>query len=245
MGFPPEMGTDYGFFLGFRRPDPISTLKYKLCKSAARLTEEMRMSYELDGIEALAPCTLLVLNDNSLVAAAQSGVHQAYVELCRRHREMVFRTVHRITKNLEDTEDVLQESWMRGFMHIRRFDGRSAFSTWLTRIAINAALMMLRKRRSAHEYSLDEQMELNHPRFPETKETAQNPEERILAREEQILVRRAIRRLPPRLRVVLELRQSREGSIEDIASLAGISVAATKSRLLRAKLALRRPLRQL
>lgn len=158
---------------------------------------------------------------------------------------MVFRTVHRITRNQEDTEDVLQESWMRGFMHIRGFDGRSAFSTWLTRIAINAALMMLRKRRGVHEYSLDDQLELNHPRFPETKEPAQNPEERVLAREEQMLVRRAIRRLPPRLRVVVELRQSRDGSIEDIASLAGISVAATKSRLLRAKLALRRPLRHL
>jgi len=179
------------------------------------------------------------------VAAAQSGAHPAYVELCLRHREMVFRTVQRITRNREDAEDVLQESWMRGFMNIRRFDGRSAFSTWLTRIAINAALMLLRKRRNFHEHSLDEHLEPNLPRIRETHEPSQDPEAHLLAREEQLLVRRAIRRLPPRLRLVVELRQSQEGSIQEIASLAGISVAATKSRLLRARLALRRPLQTL
>jgi RNA polymerase sigma-70 factor (ECF subfamily) len=158
---------------------------------------------------------------------------------------MVFRTVQRIVRNREDVEDVVQESWMRGFKHIRSFDGRSAFSTWLTRIAINSALMLLRKRRGIHECSMDEYLEPNYPRFPETHDPALNPEERFLAREEQLLVRRAIRRLPPRLRLVVELRQSQDGTIEDVASAAGISVAATKSRLLRAKLALRRPLQHL
>jgi RNA polymerase sigma factor (sigma-70 family) len=205
----------------------------------------MRMRYEVDGGEAYTPGALRMLGDNSLVTAAQAGTHQAYVELCLRHREMVFRTVQRIVRNREDVEDVLQDSWMRGFTHIRGFDGRSAFSTWLTRIAINSALMLLRKRRGIHECSMDEYLEPNYPKFPETREPAQNPEERYLAREEQLLVRQAIRRLPPRLRLVVELRQSQDGTIEDVASVAGISVAATKSRLLRAKLALRRPLRHL
>jgi RNA polymerase sigma-70 factor (ECF subfamily) len=206
------MVTDYGFFRGFHSPASMPTLKYMLNRFAVWLTEEDRMGSEMNFSKAFAPCTLFTLSDSSLVVAAQSGVHQAYVELCLRHREMVFRTVHRITRNLEDAEDVLQESWMRGFMHIRAFDGRSAFSTWLTRIAINAALMLLRKRRSVHEYSLDQTLEPNHPRIPEIQEPGQNPEER---------------------------------SIEDIAAVAGISVAATKSRLLRAKVALRRPLRHL
>jgi len=153
--------------------------------------------------------------------------------------------VQRITRNREDAEDVLQESWMRGFMHIRRFDGRSAFSTWLTRIAINASLMLLRKRRGFLEFSLDEEPEPHRMRIPETVEHGHNPEEHCIARQEQLLVRKAIRRLPPRLRTVLELRQSRDGSIEEIASVAGISVAAAKSRLLRAKRALRRPLQHL
>jgi RNA polymerase sigma-70 factor (ECF subfamily) len=203
------------------------------------------MIYQIDSNEVYTPNALRGLCDSSLVAAAQSGVHHAYVELCTRHRDMVFRTVQRITRNREDAEDVLQESWMRGFMNIRRFDGRSAFSTWLTRIAINAALMLLRKRRGILEHSLDETMEPNQLRFAEAVEPASNPEERFLAREQQLQVRNAIRRLPPRLRTVVELRQSRDGSIEEIASVAGISVAATKSRLLRAKLALRRPLRHL
>ncbi len=203
------------------------------------------MQYELDISESYAPNALRLLCDHALVTAAQGGVHHAYVELCMRHREMVFRTVQRITRNKEDAEDVLQESWMRGFMNIRRFDGRSAFSTWLTRIAINASLMLLRKRRGCVEFSLDDAMEPHRARVPETVEPKHNPEEHCIAREEQLLVRKAIRRLPPRLRTVLELRQSQDGSIEEIASVAGISVAATKSRLLRAKLALRRPLRHL
>src|SRR5580704_12567839 len=88
-----------------------------------------------------------IASDESLVETAQNGGHWAYVELCGRYRESMFRIVQRITKNSHDTEDVLQDAWMRGFVHIRTFDGRAAFSTWITRIAINSALMMLRKRR--------------------------------------------------------------------------------------------------
>jgi DNA-directed RNA polymerase specialized sigma24 family protein len=90
---------------------------------------------------------LTITSDALLVLSAQSGEHLAYVELCRRHREMVFRTVLRITQNRDDAEDVLQDSWMRVFTHIGTFDGRSAFSTWVTRIAINSALTMIRRRR--------------------------------------------------------------------------------------------------
>src|SRR5271156_1803220 len=88
---------------------------------------------------------LTIASDALLVMSAQSGEQLAYVELCRRHREMVFRTVLRITHNPDDAEDVLQDSWMRAFAHIGTFDGRSAFSTWVTRIAINSAFGMIRK----------------------------------------------------------------------------------------------------
>ena len=96
-------------------------------------------------------------SDESLVETAQNGEHWAYVELFGRYRDLISCVVQRITKNSHDTEDVLQDAWMRGFVHIRRFDGRAAFSTWLTRIAINSALMMLRKRRWHKETSLDDQ----------------------------------------------------------------------------------------
>jgi RNA polymerase sigma-70 factor (ECF subfamily) len=81
-------------------------------------------------------------SDMHLVAAAKNGDHQAYAELCRRHSKRTQRTVLRITRNIADAEDTLQESLLKAYMHIGEFDGRSAFSSWLTRIAINNALML-------------------------------------------------------------------------------------------------------
>ena len=80
--------------------------------------------------------------DMHLVAAAKNGDHQAYAELCRRHSQRTLQTVLRITRNIADAEDTLQESLLKAYTHIGEFDGRSAFSTWLTRIAINNALML-------------------------------------------------------------------------------------------------------
>src|ERR1700733_2344368 len=99
--------------------------------------------------------SLMTTSDALLATEARSGDDLAYVELCRRHREMVFRTVLRITRNMDDAEDILQDAWMRAFAHIGTFDGRSAFSTWVTRIAINSALTMMRRRRTQRESSLD------------------------------------------------------------------------------------------
>jgi RNA polymerase sigma-70 factor (ECF subfamily) len=86
--------------------------------------------------------------DTYLVAAAKGGDYQAYAELCRRHSRRIFRTVLRITGNISDAEDTLQEALLKAYIHIGGFEGKSAFSTWLTRIAINSALMQLRKKRS-------------------------------------------------------------------------------------------------
>lgn len=181
-------------------------------------------------------------SDESLVEAAQNGGHWAYVELCARYRELIYRVVHRITKNSHDTEDVLQDAWMRGFVHIRTFDGRSAFSTWLTRIAINSALMMLRKKRRFLEASLDDHEGPDAGARLEIVEPSYGPEETLLRREMLLRVRQAIDGLPPSLRKVAELRQSTGGSLKEIANLTGISVPATKSRLARAKFALRKHL---
>ena len=178
-------------------------------------------------------------SDESLVEMAQNGEHWAYVELCGRYRELMFCIVQRITRNSHDTEDVLQEAWMRGFIHIRTFDGRAAFSTWLTRIAINAALMMLRKRHRHLEASLDDQKDSDVSGRLEIVEPSNGPEDTLLHKERQLLVRQAIDGLPPTLRRVAELRQSTGGSLKEVAALTGISVPATKSRLARARYALR------
>jgi RNA polymerase sigma-70 factor, ECF subfamily len=160
-------------------------------------------------------------SEESLVEAAQSGGHWAYVQLCGRYRELMFRIVQQITKNSHDTEDVLQDAWMRGFVHIRTFDGRAAFSTWLTRIAINSALMTLRKRRWHLEASLDDQKDSDVSAGLEIVETSDGPEDTLLRRERLLLVRQAIDNLPPSLRSVAKLRESTDGSLKEMATLTG------------------------
>src|SRR5277367_3363920 len=132
-------------------------------------------------------------SDEFLVATAQNGGNWAYAELCERYRPLMFHIVHRITRNSHDTEDVVQDALMKAFVHIRTFDGRSAFSTWLTRIAINSALMLLRKRRCHHEDSLDDPGEAEERSHLEIIEPSHNPEEHYIHMERQLQVRQAIR----------------------------------------------------
>jgi RNA polymerase sigma-70 factor, ECF subfamily len=200
--------------------------------------------YPLPGTSDHQMPVVATASDESLVEIAQNGGHWAYVELCGRHRKLMLRTVQRITKNSHDTEDVLQDAWMRGFVHIRTFDGRAAFSTWLTRIAINSALMMLRKRRWHLEAPLDDQKDSDVSARWEIVEPSHGPEDALLRKERLLLVRRAIDGLPPSLRLVAELRQSTDGSLKEMATLTGISVPAAKSRLARARFALRKHLEQ-
>jgi RNA polymerase sigma-70 factor (ECF subfamily) len=185
---------------------------------------------------------LAATNDALLVTRAQNGEYLAYVELCRRHREMVFRTALRITRNPDDAEDVLQDSWMRAFAHIGSFDQRSAFSTWVTRIAINSALMTMRRRRTRRELSLDDPIDSDNHRVIEMLEPSRNPEERCLETERTRLVHQAIKRLPPKLRTAITIRQSHDGSVNELAMLAGVSLPTMKSRLLRARHRLRESL---
>jgi RNA polymerase sigma factor (sigma-70 family) len=186
--------------------------------------------------------SLTKTSDALLATAARNGEHIAYVELCRRHREMVFRTVLRITHNIDDAEDILQDSWMRAFTHIGTFDGRSAFSTWVTRIAINSALTTMRRRRTQRESSLDDPVDPDNRRVIEMVEPSRNPEEHCLETERLRLVRQAIKRLPSKLRTAIEIRQSQDGSMSELAMLAGVSVPTMKSRLVRARFRLREPL---
>ena len=192
------------------------------------------------GQSAAPPLT--ITSDALLVTRAQNGEQLAYVELCTRHHDLVFRTVLRITHNRDDAEDIIQDSWMRAFAHIGTFDGRSAFSTWVTRIAINSALTMMRRRRTRREMSLDDPVDPDNRRVIEVPEPSRNPEEHCLETERIRLVRQAIKRLPSKLRTAIELSQSQDGSVSELAMLVGVSVPAMKSRLVRARLQLREPL---
>jgi RNA polymerase sigma-70 factor (ECF subfamily) len=183
-------------------------------------------------------------SETQLVVSAQRGESAAYAELCRRHREKVFRTVLKIIGNVDDAEDVLQDAWMRGLIHIKSFEGRASFSTWMTRIAINSALAVLRKRRKRKEFSLDDSVDPDSTRLMQMRELSSNPEERCIEAEKQRLVRQAIRRLPSKLRNALEIRESQDGSMHELAMVAGVPVPTMKTRLLRARLKLREPLRR-
>src|ERR1700727_1987581 len=115
--------------------------------------------------------------DMYLVAPAKDGDHQAYAELWRRHSKQILRTVLRITRDVADAEDTLLETFLKAYIHIGGFEGRSAFSSWLTRIAINSALMLLRKKRSQPVYSFESGSDVDDFNLSEPVETSRSPEE--------------------------------------------------------------------
>ena len=180
--------------------------------------------------------------DDVLVAAAKLGDHHAFAELWTRHSKIAFNMAYRITGNRDDAEDTIQDAWMKAYTHLNTFDGRAKFSTWLTRIAINSSLMILRRKRARPERSM-EITDGDSWQPWEIADQTKNVEE-LYARHERVEhLRRAICCLKPTLRNVVEIHQSNDSSVKEVAELAGISVAATKSRLLRARKILREALK--
>ncbi len=181
------------------------------------------------------------LNYEELLEAARSGEASAFEKLCAPTKARIYQTLHRITKNHEDAEDALQESLLSAYMNLHRFDGRSSFSTWLTRIGINAALMTLRKKRTHRELPIDGPGEDGErTAYFEAPDHSPNPEERFARREREVLVREAVRSLRPTIRKALELGQMQERSMRETAQMLGISVAAAKARLFHARAALKK-----
>jgi RNA polymerase sigma-70 factor (ECF subfamily) len=180
------------------------------------------------------------MSDEWLVVAARDGNANAFVELRDRHSLKILRTTYRITRNWEDAEDALQDSFLKAFIHLNKFEGRSSFSSWVTRIAINTSLMITRKKRRNKELSIDagDNDCESYDRW-EPPDLGEDPERRYARHEGAELLRGAIRRLPPALRTVVELQQTQEYSVQELADSLGISLAAAKSRLLRARLSMR------
>jgi len=192
------------------------------------------------------PCSRpSAVSDGELVASAQAGSHAAFVELFIRHQKMLGRTVHRITGNRHDTEDALQECSIRAFIHIKTFKGRSAVSTWLVRIALNTTLMMIRKRKRATVASLDDRYSSDWQRPWQFAEPSNNPEQELLEREMQFQIHQAVTCLPASLRVVTEACRIQDGPLNELAAVTGLSIAATKARLYRARRAVRDTMQQM
>src|ERR1700722_10049631 len=179
---------------------------------------------------APAGSDLRAWSENQLIADAKSGRRAPFGELCERHMKRVSCVTRRIIRNREDAEDAAQECFLNAFLHLKDFDGRSQFATWLTRIAINAALMKIRKNRAAKEVPMDEP----NPSFEavaqrEFQDDAPDPEENCSAGERKEILNRAILELRPRAREVVEL-QLQERSLRETAQILGISSVAAKPR---------------
>ena len=191
--------------------------------------------------DAGAVSDLRAWSEKQLISAAKGGERAPFGELCERHMKQVFCVTRRITPNREDAEDAVQDCFLNAFVHLKDFDGRSRFATWLTRIAINAALMKLRKKRGAREVPMDEP----NPSFEpvaqrEFRDDAPDPEESCSLRERREILNTAISGLRPRARNVVELIHLQEHSIGETAQILGISIGAVKSRMFHAKIALHR-----
>jgi len=180
-------------------------------------------------------------SEEQLIAAAKTGKGAPFGELCERHIKKVFRIICPITRNREDAEDAVQDCLLNAFTHIKDFDERSRFATWLTRIAINAALAKLRKNHWKREIPIDEPnpaCELEP--HSDMQDDAPDPEETYRLRERREILNTAISGLRPRARRVLELHQLQEHSLRETAEILGISTAAVKAQMFDARLALRR-----
>jgi RNA polymerase sigma-70 factor (ECF subfamily) len=176
------------------------------------------------------------LKIKQLVAAARSGSAAAFAELREIHVHRVYRKVLTITNNREDAEDALQDTFLRAYKALHTFEERASFSTWVTRIGINSALMILRKRRMRSEVSFDRPREAEEDSLDyELKDSDPTPEHICVHRQRYAHLLRSIRKLQPCLREVIELQMLDDCSVRDIAQALHISVAAAKSRIYRAR----------
>ena len=180
-------------------------------------------------------------SDSQLLSAAKKGDQAAFGQLFERHSKKIFHSILRITRNHEDAEDALQDCFLSGLLHLNDFDGRSLFSTWLTRIAINAALMKLRRNRYSREVPMEfvDEEGKERPRF-QLIDGSLNPEDSFAEQERAGLLRGALSRLRPRVRAAIEICQLQECSVRETARKLGISTAAAKGRLFHARVALRK-----
>ena len=180
------------------------------------------------------------LNEASLMLTGENEHSTAFATLSDQYREQLFRAAHRITRTREDAEDAVQDTLLRAFVHLGEFEGRSNVGTWLTSIAVNSALMLLRKKRASREIATGHNNDFGGDDLCcEITDHAPNPETLYAQAEEQRILRTAIQRLRPNLRVVVQIHlQGR--SMRETAEALGISVSAAKARLFHAKKALRR-----
>ena len=191
----------------------------------------MQNIWEAEGLSAAS--------DGQLVSLAQQGSQGAFAELMRRHSRGMRQVAVGILRDSEEAEDEVQNAWWKAWQHLDGFAGESRFTTWLTRIVMNQCLMRLRQTRRARFLYMDAPAPGEERITFELRDTGATPEERLEQREVTELVRREMGRIPPILRHTLVLREVEQLPMPEVAERLGISLAAAKSRLLRARHELR------
>ena len=190
-------------------------------------TQSVHCDQTLEGVSAAL---------ETIVTAAQAGCPAAFEKLHSLYSRRLYRTIFSITRSPQDAEEALQDTFLRAFLAIKTFEGKSRIYTWLTRIAVNSALMVLRKRRSRSEVLFDSQPD---DRFEtptlDVKDSAPSPEELVELSQRQHRTLRAISRLRPYLRTPLRMQVMRGWSIREISRALKVSEASVKSRLFRAR----------
>jgi RNA polymerase sigma-70 factor (ECF subfamily) len=179
-------------------------------------------------------------DDFGLVQASKHGDVAAFEQLVKRYDRILFRIAQSVTHNREDSQDAVQETFLKAYQHLGDFRGDSKFSTWLIRIAVNQSLMKLRKQRAIREGSLDEGFQEDGDKLPiEVIDWAPNPEQLYRTSELRRILIKTIEELPPILRTVFVLQDLEGLSTDQTAEVLNLSQSAVKSRLWRARLQLR------
>jgi RNA polymerase sigma-70 factor (ECF subfamily) len=209
------------------------------------MTAQCLENYSRKGTRERPSQRTLARDESSFVVAAKRGDPAAFEMLCKQSANTVFRVARRMMRSNEDAEDVVQESFQQAFIHLKNFKGDSRFSTWLSRIAINAALMKLRKRRHVWDVSLDESTETEESSSRlDVEDQGLNPEQLYARTERQRILSEAMNELAPGMRKAIELRELGERSTEETARIMGISAGAVKARVFHGRRKLREGLRR-
>lgn len=187
----------------------------------------------------LASANCSEIQDVDLVDMAQDGNNHAFAELVKRYQPACFKQALSILRDRSDAEDEVQNAMWKAFQHIGQFNKEAKFSTWLTRIVVNQCLMRLRQGRRAKFLYIDDTLVGDEVQSLELPDERESPERGVAQGEVATVLHQEISRMPPLLRTVFELRDVQELPMPEVASCLGISVAAAKSRLLRARLELR------
>jgi RNA polymerase sigma-70 factor, ECF subfamily len=184
--------------------------------------------------------TAVASDDLDLVHASKNGDVAAFEQLVKRYDRKLLRIAQSVTNNREDSQDAVQEAFLKAFQNLGDFREESKFSTWLIRITLNQSVMKLRKQRSTREVSLDEDFQADADKLPmEVTDWAPNPEQLYRTSELRDILIRTLRELPPILRTVFVLRDIEGLTIDQTAEVLNVSHTAVKARLLRARLQLR------